>query len=140
MALRDLPRGWVSLLWLCLAAVGGGAGIYFAYFFNGGAPYSFRETLPKMVSALGADARVVQILVSSDSVDYEVITRHGMLQQRDYTLQFSRVSGGGTGKTRKVANSVRTPTDGERREARVTLGELAPGVVESLYHRVNFPS
>jgi len=140
MAMRGVGRGWVTLSWVCLALVGGGAGIYFTYFFKGGSPYSFRETLPGMVSSFGADARVVQILVSSDNVAYEVITRDGRLHKRVYNLQSSRVVGGGTGNTRKVENVVRNPTASERRRARVTLGELAPGVVDALYHRVNFPN
>ena len=62
-----------------------------------------------MVSSFGADARVVQILVSSDNVAYNVIARDGLLHERVYNLQSSRVVGGGTGKTRKVQNAVATP-------------------------------
>ena len=138
--MRGVGRGWVTPFWVCLALVGGGVGIYFAYFFKGGSPYSFRETLPGMVSSFGADARVVQILVSSDNVAYQVIARDGLLHERVYNLQSSRVVGGGTGETHKVENAVRNPTASERREARVTLGQLAPGVVDGLYRRVNFPS
>jgi len=140
MTMRALPKQAVRVFWLCFALVGGGIGIYFAYFFKGGSPYSFRETLPQMVSSFGADARVVQIQVSSDNVDYQVITRNSQLRDRAYILRLSRVQGGGTGNTREVENSARAPTAREQREARVTLSQLAPGVVESMYREVNFPS
>ncbi len=139
-ALRGRRGRWATVFWVCLSLVGAAVGIYFAFYFKGGSPYTFEETLPKMVSAFGADARVVQVLVSSDNVSYEVIGRDGLLHRRVYELQFSREAGGGTAKTRGVENSVRKPTAGELREARVTLGQLTPGVVDSLYHRVDFPN
>ena len=139
-ALLNRRGHWASAFWVCVALVGAAVGIYFAFYFKGGSPYTFQETLPKMVSAFGADARVVQILVSSDNVSYEVIGHDGLLHRRVYELQFSRDAGGGTSKTRKVENSVRKPTPRELREAHVRLGQLTPGVVDSLYHRVDFPN
>jgi hypothetical protein len=140
LALRNLNRGWPNVLWVCLALAGAGVGIYFSFFFKGGSPYSLQETLPKMVSAFGSDARAVQILVSSDNVSYEVIARDGLLHRRVYNLLFSRVVRGRTGKSREINDSVRKATASELSEAQLTLGQLAAGVVENLYHRVNFPS
>jgi hypothetical protein len=119
--------------------LGAAVGIYFGVFFKGGSSYTLQETLPKMVSDFGANARTVEILASTDNVKYEVIGADGLLHTHVYGLEYSRVVGGGTGKTRKTTNSIRRATAGELRDARVRLGEIAPGVVDKLLARVGFP-
>jgi hypothetical protein len=131
--------GWRTIGFTLLGVIGAGVGIYFAFFSKAGQPYSFQETLPKMVSSFGGQARVVQIVAGSDSVLYEVIGADGLVHRRDYELQTSETPGGGTGYNRHESNSQRRPTAAERRAAVVTLGSLSPGIVDSLFGRVGFP-
>ena len=71
--------------------IGAGIGIYFAAFSPSGRPYNLQGTLPKMVADFGAGARVVQLVVSADNVDFEVIPDDGRLHTRNYDLVSSEI-------------------------------------------------
>jgi hypothetical protein len=137
-----MGTGWLgvrTLFFGALAVVGGGVGIYFGFFFKGGSPYSLQETLPQMVSDFGAHARVVELQDSTDDIVFRVIGSDGLLHERDYQLQFSETSDGGTGKTRHVSNSESRPSTSDRRHAKVTLGQIPSGIVDKLLSAVGFP-
>jgi len=107
---------------------------------NGGLkPYGLQETLPQMVSSFGANARVVEIIVGSSGVYYEVIGADGKLHTRDYAIVESEIDAGTYGFNRKTSNFVRAPTAAESRSAVLTLGQVDPSVVDSLYRTVGFP-
>jgi hypothetical protein len=107
---------------------------------NGGLkPYGLHETLPEMVASFGADARVVEIIVGSSGVYYQVIGADGQLHTRDYAIVESEVDAGTYGFNRKTRNFVRAPTAAESRSAVLTLGQLDAGVVDTLYSKVGFP-
>jgi hypothetical protein len=101
-------------------------------------PYTLQETLPQMVSDFGPKTRVVQISVSSQNVDYQVIPADGRLHIRNYDIVSFEESAGVTGYNRKVANVVRAPSAAQSAEAHVTLGQVDPGVADSLLSRVGF--
>lgn len=101
-------------------------------------PYTLQETLPQMVSDFGAKAKVVQISVSHDDVDYQVIPSDGRLHIRNYDVVSYEVSAGTTGYNRKVSNDVRAPTRAETGQARVTLDQIDPGVADRLLDEVGF--
>ena len=68
-----------------LVAIAGVAiGGYFVSGSSGVHPYTLQETLPEMVGALGPDARVVEIIVSSNDFYFQVIGADGQLHIRDY--------------------------------------------------------
>lgn len=123
-----------------LGLVGAGVGIYFAFFFKGGSPYTLQETLPQMISDYGPSARVVQLQDSTDDITYRVIGPDGLLHERDYELQFSRTAGGGTGMTRHISNSVSKPSASDVSGAQVRLGQISSGIVDKLFLEVGFPS
>ena len=107
---------------------------------NGGLkPYGLRETLPGMVSSFGSNARVVKIIVGSSGVYYQVIGSDRRLHIRDYSIAQSEVDAGTYGYSRKTNNVVRAPTAAESRSAVLTLGQIDPTVVDSLYSKVGFP-
>ena len=107
---------------------------------NGGLkPYGLHETLPQMVSSFGPNARVVEIIVGSSGIYYQVIGADHQLHIRDYTIAESEIDAGTEGFNRKTTNDVRAPTVAESRGAVVTLGQLDPGVVDALYRKVGFP-
>jgi hypothetical protein len=107
---------------------------------NGGLkPYGLGETLPGMVSSFGSNARVVKIIVGSSGVYYQVIGSDRQLHIRDYTIAQSEIDAGTYGYNRKTTNVVRAPTVVESRSAVVTLGQIDPSVVDSLYSKVGFP-
>jgi hypothetical protein len=101
-------------------------------------PYTLQETLPKMVSDFGAKARIVQILTSDQSVDFRVIPSDGQLHIRNYDVVEADDDAGTVGYNRKVTNVVRAPTSAEAAQAQVTLGQIDPGVVDRLLHKVGF--
>ena len=107
---------------------------------NGGLkPYGLQETLPEMVASFGANAHVVEIIVGSSGVYYQVIGADRQLHTRDYTIVESEVDAGTYGYNRKTRNFVRAPTTSESRSAVLTLGQVDPGVVDRLYSKVGFP-
>jgi len=107
---------------------------------NGGLkPYGLQETLAQMVSSFGPNARVVEIIVGSSGIYYQVIGADHQLHIRDYSIAESEIEAGTEGFNRKTTNDVRAPTAAESRSAVVTLGQLDPGVVDSLYSKVGFP-
>ncbi|MGZ4183956.1 MAG: hypothetical protein ACXVFA_01055 [Solirubrobacteraceae bacterium] len=107
---------------------------------NGGLrPYGLRETLPGMVSSFGSNARVVKIIVGSSGVYYQVIGSDRRLHIRDYSIAQSEIDAGTYGYNRKTNNVVRAPTVAESSSAVLTLGQIDPGVVDSLYSKVGFP-
>ncbi len=107
---------------------------------NGGLkPYGLRETLPQMVASFGAKARVVEVIVGSSGVYYQVIGADRQLHIRDYSIVESEIDAGTYGYNRKTRNFVRAPTATESRSAVLTLGQVDPGVVDSLYSMVGFP-
>jgi hypothetical protein len=107
---------------------------------NGGLkPYGLQETLPQMVAAFGANARVVEIIVGSSGVYYQVIGADRRLHIRDYSIAESEIEAGTYGYSRKTRNFVRALTAAESRSAVLTLGQIDPGVVDSLYRTVGFP-
>ena len=123
-----------------VALVAAALGIYIAGGTAGGPikPYTLGETLPKMVADFGAHARVVQISYSADNVDFQVIPRDGRLHIRNYDVVESEIDAGTTGYNRKVTDVVRAPTAAEAAQARVTLGQIEPGVVDRLLRKVGF--
>jgi hypothetical protein len=107
---------------------------------NGGLkPYGLPETLPKMVASFGRDARVVEIIVSSSGVNYQVIGADHQLHIRDYSIVESEIDAGTYGYNRKTRDFVRTPTAPESHSAVLALGQVDPGVVDTLYSKVGFP-
>ena len=107
---------------------------------NGGLkPYGLRETLPAMVSTFGANARVVEIIVDDSGAYYQVIGADHRLHIRDYAIVESEVEAGTEGYNRKTTNFVRAPTAAESHNAALTLAQVDPGVVDSLYSKVGFP-
>jgi hypothetical protein len=106
---------------------------------NGGLkPYGLQQTLPQMVSSFGANARVVEIIVGSSGVYYQVIGSDRRLHIRDYSIVESEIEAGTTGYNRKTSNYVRAPTAGESRSAVLTLGQIDPSAVDTLYSRWDF--
>jgi len=105
-------RGIRAGLGTVAALVAAAVGIYIATrtSHEGVKPYTLQETLPKMVSDFGARARVVQISVSSQNVDYQVIPADGQLHIRNYDIVSFEESAGVTAYNRKVTNVVRTAT------------------------------
>jgi hypothetical protein len=107
---------------------------------NGGLkPYGLRETLPQMVASFGANARVVEIIVGSSGIYYQVIGPDQRLHIRDYSIAESEIEAGTYGFNHKTSNFVRAPTHAQSRNAVLTLGQVAPGVVDTLYGKVGFP-
>ena len=107
---------------------------------NGGLkPYGLRETLPQMVASFGADAHVVEIIVGSSGVYYQVVGQDRRLHIRDYSIVESEIEAGTYGYNRKTSNFVRALTPAEARSAVVALGQVNPGVVDGLYGKVGFP-
>lgn len=107
---------------------------------NGGLkPYGLQDTLPQMVASFGANARVVEIIVGSSGVYYQVIGADRQLHIRDYAIVESEIDAGTYGYNRKTSNFVRAPTASESRSAVLTLRQVDPGVVDRLYSKVGFP-
>ena len=92
-----------------------------------------------MVSSFGANAHVVEIIVDSSGVYYQVIGADRRLHIRDYSIVESEIDAGTYGYNRKTGNFVRAPTAAESHNAVLTLGQVDPGVVDSLYSKVGFP-
>ena len=136
MAGRGIRAGLGTVVALVAAAIG----IYIATKTGteGIKPYTLQETLPQMVSDFGAKARVVEISTSGQNVDFQVIPGDGQLHIRNYDIVSSEISAGTTGYNRKVTNVVRAPSAAEAAQAQVTLGQIPPGVVDRLLHRVGF--
>jgi hypothetical protein len=72
-------------------------------------------------------------------VYYQVIGVDRQLHIRDYAIVESEVDAGTYGFSRKTRNFVRAPTAAESRGALLTLGQVDPSVVDSLYSKVGFP-
>ena len=107
---------------------------------NGGLkPYGLRETLPQMVASFGPNAHVVEIIVDSSGIYYQVIGADRQLHIRDYAIVESEIDAATEGYNRKTSNFVRAPTAAESRSAVLTLRQLDPGVVDRLYSKVGFP-
>ena len=92
-----------------------------------------------MVSSFGANAHVVEIIVDSSGVYYQVIGADRRLHIRDYSIVESEIDAGTYGYNRKTGNFVRAPTAAESHNAVLTLGQVDPGVVDGLYSKVGFP-
>ena len=101
--------------------------------------YDLQGTLPKMVSAFGSDARVVEISVGSSDVYFQVIGADGRLHIRDYKVVESEIEAGTYGYNRKTSDYLRAPTALESQDAVLKLGQIDPGVVDRLYGKVGFP-
>ena len=107
---------------------------------NGGLkPYGLQETLPQMVASFRDNARVVEIIVGSSGVYYQVIGADRQLHIRDYSIVESEIEAGTYGYNRKTRNFVRAPTVAESRSAVLTLRQVDPGVMDALYGKVGFP-
>ncbi len=92
-----------------LVAIAGVAiGGYFVSGSSGVHPYTLQETLPEMVGAFGPDARVVESEIGAGTYGYSRMTR----------------------------NYVHAPTGAESRGAVLTLHQIDPRVVNSLYGKV----
>jgi hypothetical protein len=138
IGLKTLAAGLIAVLaavvGVAIAGHGGGLDS------NGGlTPYGLQETLPQMKSSFGANARVVEIIVDSSGVYYQVIGADHRLHIRDYSIVESEIEAGVYGYNRNTSDSVRALTPAESRGAVVTLGQLDPGVVDGLYEKVGFP-
>ena len=92
-----------------------------------------------MVASFGANARVVEIIVGSSGIYYQVIGADRQLHIRDYSIVESEIEAGTYGYNRKTHNYVRALTPAQSRSAVLTLGQVDPGVVDSLYRKVGFP-
>jgi hypothetical protein len=123
-----------------VALVAAVVGIYIATQTSGEGikPYTLQETLPQMVSDFGANARVVQISVSGQNVDYQVIPADGQLHIRNYDVVQYEVDAGTTAYNRKVTNVARAPTAAQTSQAHVTLSQVDPGVADRLLGKVGF--
>lgn len=107
---------------------------------NGGLkPYGLRETLPQMVASFGPNAHLVEIIVDSSGIYYQVIGADRQLHIRDYAIVESEIDAATEGYNRKTSNFVRAPTAAESRSAVLTLRQLDAGVVDRLYSKVGFP-
>jgi hypothetical protein len=107
---------------------------------NGGLePYGLQQTLPEMTASFGPGARVVEIIVGSSGVYYQVIGADHKLHIRDYAIVQYEIEAGTEGYNRKTTDTVRALTPAESRGAVVTLGRLDPGVVDRLYEETGFP-
>jgi hypothetical protein len=140
--LKRLIVGVVAALAVIVGVVIVGVGIigHVSLDSNGGLkPYGLRETLPQMVASYGDNARVVEIIVGSSGIYYQVIGSDRQLHIRDYSIVESEIDAGTTGYNRKTSNFVRAPTAAESRGAVLTLGQVDSGVVDSLYSKVDFP-
>jgi hypothetical protein len=135
-----VARGIKAVLGTAAALVIAAVGTYIAVKTSneGLKPYTLQETLPQMVRDFGAKARIVQILTSDQSVDFRVIPSDGQLHIRNYDVVEADDDAGTVGYNRKVTNVVRAPTSAEAAQAQVTLGQIPPGVVDRLLHRVGF--
>lgn len=133
--------GRYLLLAAVIASVAAGVGCGLAGGNSSDPPYTFQETLPKMVSDFGANARVADIDVSVGDVDavvYQVIGTDGRVHLRDYRLgTFHRHHSGYTN-NRQIVNSVRDATANDLRNAQVRLGDIRPGVVDELFKKLGF--
>jgi hypothetical protein len=98
VARRGIGRGLGLVVALVVAVVG----IYVATKTSGRGikPFTLQETLPKMVADFGAKARVVQIAVSGQNVDFQVIPQDGQLHIRNYDIVSYEVDAGTTGYNR----------------------------------------
>ncbi len=140
--LKRLVVGVVGALAVIVGVVIAGVAIvgHVSFDSSGGLkPYGLRETLPEMVASFGANARVVEVIVSSSGVYYQVIGADRQLHIRDYSIVESEIDAGTYGYNRKTRNFVRAPTAAEARSAVLTLGQVDPGVVDTLYSKVGFP-
>lgn len=133
---KRLAMGVVGVL---VATAGVAIGGYFESASSGLRPYNLQETLPEMVAAFGPSARVVEIIVSSNDVYFQVIGADRQLHIRDYAVVESEIEAGTYGFNRTTRNYVRAPTRAEARSAVLTLREIDPSVVDRLYGRVAFP-
>ena len=134
-----IKRGVVAIGVVVVAVAGVAIGGYFASRSTAALAYDLQETLPKMVSAFGSDARVVEISVGSSDVYFQVIGADGRLHIRDYKVVESEIEAGTYGYNRETNNYVRAPTTLESRGAVLKLGQIDPGVVDRLYGKVGFP-
>ena len=135
-----LKRLVVAAVGVLAAIVGVAIAGHFTTDSNGGLkPYGLQETLPQMVASFGGNARVVEIIVGSSGVYYQVIGADRQLHIRDYSIVESEIEAGTYGYNRKTRNFVRAPTAAESRSAVLTLGRVDPGVVDALYGKVGFP-
>ena len=135
-----IKRGVVGIVGVVVVAVAGVAiASYFESSSTAALAYDLQGTLPKMVSAFGSDARVVEISEGSSDVYFQVIGADGRLHIRDYKVVESEVEAGTYGYNRKTSSYVRPPTALESRGAVLKLGQIDPGVVDRLYGKVGFP-
>lgn len=99
-------------------------------------PVTFADTLSDMTADFGEDARVVRYSDDgSDVVTWEVVTAEGTLHTRTYQRETSEI----TDSQANPRASERTESTDEReanadelRAELVTLGELDPGVLETM--------
>ena len=134
-----MKRVVVGVVALVLAVAGVTIGGYVESASHGLRPLSLQQALPKMVSAFGSDARVVEIVVGSSDVYFQVIGTDGQLHIRDYAVVESEIEAGTYGYNRKTRDYVRAPSASESRGAVLTLGQIDPSVVDKLYDKVGFP-
>jgi hypothetical protein len=92
-----------------------------------------------MVASFGANSRVVEIIVGSSGIYYQVIGADRQLHIRDYSLVESEIEAGTYGYNRKTRNFVRALTPAESRSAVLTLSQVDPSVADRLYRKVGFP-
>jgi hypothetical protein len=134
-----MKRIVVGVVVLVLAVAGVAIGGYLEGASHGLRPLSLQQALPKMVSAFGSDAHIVEIVVGSSDVYFQVIGADGQLQIRDYAVVESEIGAGTYGYNRKTRDYVRSPSAAESRGAVLTLGQIDPSVVDKLYDKVGFP-
>ena len=129
----------VVVVGVLLAVAGVAIAGYFASTSLGLRPYNLQATLPEMMAKFGANARVVEIIVSSNDVYFQVIGPDRRLHIRDYAVVESEIEAGTYGYNRKIRNYVRAPTAAESHGAVLQLGQIDPTVVDRLYGKVGFP-
>lgn len=128
-----------AVVGVAAAAVGVAIAAHFEAGSSGLRPYGLRDTLPEMVARFGGSARVVEIIVDSSGAYFQVIGTDRQLHIRDYTVVESEIEAGTYGYNRKTRNYVRAPTRAESRGAVVTLGQIHPTVVDTLFGKLGFP-
>ncbi|MGZ6559324.1 MAG: hypothetical protein ACXVH1_07120 [Solirubrobacteraceae bacterium] len=140
MRAAGLKRLVVGVVGVVAAIVGVAIAGHITSDSNGGLkPHGLQDTLPQTVASFGANARVVEIIVGSSGVYYQVIGADRQLHLRDYMIAESEIDAGTYGYNRKTRNFVRAPTAAESRSAMLTLGQLDPRAVDRLYSKVGFP-
>lgn len=125
-----------GILLLLIVLVGGGF-FLFDHFTEENDPATYAATLEDMREDFGSEVRVVRVGDLGGGATWEVLTSDDVLVERVYSTETSSSrnpsNGSYTTETeRKEAETERKPTARERNAASLTLGDLDPGVIETM--------